>query len=360
MISVCMIVKDEIEVIQRCINSIYEKMPNLVNEIVVVDTGSTDGTRQLVEKLNCKVYDFKWCNDFSKARNYCIKKAKNDWVFTIDADEFIIGEVEEEKIKRALRESIQTTKFAVNIQSVDDTGEVADSDILVRIFNNKKHKYKNAVHEQLYSIKDKKTIIINTGIVLMHTGYSQKVLKEKNKIEKYIKLMIEHLEENPDDMYMIGLLGKTYLMEEDYEKAIKYLEKVVFNEEVKENMYYGSVVNAYLSCLIKLKDYTSASMLENLWKYCKHEDSYIFNMADVFLETKQYKKAIETYLSIVQKTQDVPYYKNYSYYALGNIFEQFGELEQALICFENCGDFGEALQKIKILKEKIKNNSFES
>lgn len=93
-ISLCMIVKDEEKVLRRCLDSVKD----LVDEIVIVDTGSTDGTRQIAASYTDKVYDFKWIHDFSAARNFAFSKAACDYIYSADADE-VINEENREKFK---------------------------------------------------------------------------------------------------------------------------------------------------------------------------------------------------------------------------------------------------------------------
>lgn len=64
-------------------------MVNFVDEITIVDTGTGDNTKTIASEFTDKIYDFKWCNDFSKARNFSISKASNDWILVLDADEFL-------------------------------------------------------------------------------------------------------------------------------------------------------------------------------------------------------------------------------------------------------------------------------
>ena len=94
-ISLCMIVKNEEEVLKRCLDSIKD----LVNEIIIADTGSTDATRDIALKYTDKVYDFQWVNDFSKARNFVFSKASCDYIYSADADEYL----DEENRKRFAR-----------------------------------------------------------------------------------------------------------------------------------------------------------------------------------------------------------------------------------------------------------------
>ncbi len=91
-ISLCMIVKNEEEVLERCLSSIKD----IVDEIVIVDTGSTDKTIELAKKFTDRVYSFDWVDDFSKARNYAFSKGSCDYLMWLDADDVIL---ESEKIK---------------------------------------------------------------------------------------------------------------------------------------------------------------------------------------------------------------------------------------------------------------------
>ena len=84
-ISLCMIVKDEEKVLERCLASVAD----LMDEIVVVDTGSTDKTKEIAKKYTDKIYDFKWVDDFSAARNFAFSHASKDYVLSMDADEVL-------------------------------------------------------------------------------------------------------------------------------------------------------------------------------------------------------------------------------------------------------------------------------
>lgn len=89
--SLCMIVKDEEEVLSRCLNSLCD----IMDEIIIVDTGSTDRTKEIAKKYTDKVFDYKWCNDFADARNFAASKAVGDYIYTADADEYLDNENKE-------------------------------------------------------------------------------------------------------------------------------------------------------------------------------------------------------------------------------------------------------------------------
>ena len=84
-ISLCMIVKNEQQTLSRCLESVRD----VVDEIIIVDTGSTDSTKDVAKKYTDKIYDFKWIDDFSSARNFSFSKASMDYCMWLDADDII-------------------------------------------------------------------------------------------------------------------------------------------------------------------------------------------------------------------------------------------------------------------------------
>ena len=99
-VSLCMIVKNEEKVLGRCLSCLAD----LMDEIIIVDTGSTDGTKNIAAEYTDKIYDFRWIDDFSAARNFAFSKATGDYIYSADADE-ILDEVNKERF-RILKENI--------------------------------------------------------------------------------------------------------------------------------------------------------------------------------------------------------------------------------------------------------------
>ena len=83
--SLCMIVKNEEAVLRECLDSIKE----LMDEIIIVDTGSTDGTKEIAAEYTPYVYDYQWTDDFAAARNFAFSKATGDYIYSADADEYL-------------------------------------------------------------------------------------------------------------------------------------------------------------------------------------------------------------------------------------------------------------------------------
>ena len=104
-ISLCMIVKNEEANLEACLRPVC----GLVDEIVVVDTGSSDRTREIASDLGARVFDFPWCDDFSAARNESQRYARGEWVFWLDADDRV-DEANVKKLERVFGELYPTRK----------------------------------------------------------------------------------------------------------------------------------------------------------------------------------------------------------------------------------------------------------
>ncbi|MDL2294603.1 glycosyltransferase family 2 protein [Ruminococcaceae bacterium OttesenSCG-928-D13] len=109
-ISVCMIVKDEEAVLARCLDAL-EGIPD---EIIIVDTGSTDATKDVARRYTSKLYDFQWIDDFAAARNFSLSKAAMDYIYVADADEVIDAEnlARFKQLKEALLPEVEVVEMA--------------------------------------------------------------------------------------------------------------------------------------------------------------------------------------------------------------------------------------------------------
>lgn len=146
-VSLCMIVKDEAEVLARCLESAAE----LVDEIVVVDTGSTDETKEIAGKFTNRIYDFVWTDDFSAARNYAFSLAEMDYCFWLDADDVLLppDQKQFQALKAALSPSVSVVMAKYNT-GFDGAGNVTFSYYRERLVKNHAgFQWKGAVHEAI-------------------------------------------------------------------------------------------------------------------------------------------------------------------------------------------------------------------
>jgi glycosyltransferase involved in cell wall biosynthesis len=185
-ISLCMIVKNEEAILGRCLSCIKD----YVDEIVIVDTGSTDHTVKIAKNFTDKVYHFKWCDDFSAARNFSLSKASKKWVLTLDADEFLN---KPELLRRLVKSDkgifcFKRINFSIDYGKLDDkkyiktrlkTARITPDDAFFK--NNSKLKYVGTVHERL--VKDNNIPISNYPAIKIFN--LKDIKREKAKIEYY-------------------------------------------------------------------------------------------------------------------------------------------------------------------------------
>jgi glycosyltransferase involved in cell wall biosynthesis len=146
-----MIVKNEEKNLRNCLS----KASMIVDEIVVIDTGSTDDTKVIAKEFTDNIYDFQWRNDFSEARNFSISKSRNDWILILDADEFI-----ESFDKQNILEFITAEDNVKNVGRIKRVNVIQDSlgtkngtERIARLFNKKYFYYEGIIHEQVVSIE---------------------------------------------------------------------------------------------------------------------------------------------------------------------------------------------------------------
>ncbi|NYF23830.1 glycosyltransferase family 2 protein [Sporosarcina sp. JAI121] len=217
-ISLCMIVKNEEEVIGRCLDSVS----GLVDEINIVDTGSSDRTKEIVGKYTDRIFDFEWIDDFSAARNFSYQQATMDYVLWLDADD-VFTEVDQEKLK-TLKQSLQPAIDAVSMNyhlSFDHEGNVTS--LLRRYRLVKKSngfKWIGAVHEFL-SVSGN---LYDSDVAVTHSPLSHDA--ERN-ITIYKKLLESGQTLSPRDTFYYA----NELVDHcEYEEAILYYEEFLDSE----------------------------------------------------------------------------------------------------------------------------------
>ena len=241
-VSACVITKNEAENLPSWLRS----MSNLADEMIVVDTGSTDDTVKIARNAGAKVYTFDWCDDFSAAKNYALSKAAGEWILFLDADEYI-PESDYQAVRDLLASRHRDNNIIgfmcrlINID-VDDNNRYIDAVYQIRIFRNLPElRYVRPIHETL-KFHGKKEVQMQyvTDFIIYHTGYSAHVLEKK--LQRNLKLLLEKKKTGDyieaDDYY----LADTYYSLREYEKAIKYVRRAIKNNV----MLVGNGIRMYL------------------------------------------------------------------------------------------------------------------
>jgi tetratricopeptide (TPR) repeat protein len=199
LVSLCMIVRDEEGVLERCLRSVAE----YVDEIVVVDTGSTDRTPEVARSFRAQVIRRDWSDDFSEARNASLAAASGRFVLVLDADEWLESGPEPGAFRERLRKTDREA-FTVEIADRRDRGTLHRYP-LVRLFRNRPgHRYAGAFHEQI-TPSIARTLGVDLvpgepcGLVVGHDGYVERVRRERGKAERNLAMLAKCVEASPDD-----------------------------------------------------------------------------------------------------------------------------------------------------------------
>ncbi|MFC1477194.1 tetratricopeptide repeat protein [candidate division KSB1 bacterium] len=221
-ISLCMIVKNEEGVLGACLESVR----GLVDEMIIVDTGSDDNTVEIAKSYNADVFTFTWADDFSAARNYSIQQASGDWILILDADETLPAE-DAQKI-RDIAESGEGIAYYLNFRStVQETSagkELVHSH--ARLFRNGLGIcFSGRIHEQIIeSVVNAGGEIGPTNIYVNHSGYA---IDEREKIERNIHILKKEHADNPENGIPCFYLGESYSQIRDWHSAVEYYKKAL-------------------------------------------------------------------------------------------------------------------------------------
>jgi len=224
LLSLCMIVKDEEAVLGRCLDSVKD----WVDEIIIVDTGSTDGTKEIARQYTDKVYDFQWINDFSAARNESLKHATGTWILVMDADEYF-EETEIRNLRQILSAKEPKPNVVLNVTIVSFMGskfnQTASEGAVSRVFaNHMGIRYVRPIHEQPKNINGKPMKAEQLPVRIMHTGYDEESLKNKNKHQRNLSIFQALEQKEGLTAYDHLLLANQYLMMQEYERAAPHLQ----------------------------------------------------------------------------------------------------------------------------------------
>lgn len=230
-ISLCMIIKNEEKYLSECLESVK----NAVDEIIVVDTGSTDNSIDIAKNYGARIFQFEWINDFSAARNYSIEQATSDWILYLDADERLDSSSITE-LKR-LTSTKQKVVYNCVVRNIDSTYGHDNSNRYPRLFpNNVGIKFEGKVHEQISnSLIENEIEIKNSSILIIHIGYNISTEEKRKKAERNLALLLQEYSTNKSP-YIAYQLGLTYQILNDYDNAINYLKIAGENIKLERNL----------------------------------------------------------------------------------------------------------------------------
>ncbi len=282
-----MIVRDESDNLHRCLSSVKD----IVDEIIIVDTGSKDNTIEIAESFGAKIFKFKWEEDFAAARNYSLSKCGGNFILYLDADEIL-----SENSKLSLRELVagnQGKAFSCLINNISSSSDRSSIGRYCRIFpNHHGLKFEGKVHEQIeYSLSKNNIEIIDSDIEIIHYGYDADKEALNAKALRNLELLLAEYSLNPSgyNSYQIAL---TYSLLNEIEKAKDYFEIALQDETLHKDYKFYSY-EFLTNYFLQNKDLVKAkTFLEKLFAADSTRASAYLLASKIFSAEKNYERAL--------------------------------------------------------------------
>jgi glycosyltransferase involved in cell wall biosynthesis len=368
-LSLCMIVKDEEDYIGKCLNSVKD----VVDEIIIVDTGSSDRTVEICKSFGAQVFDFPWNESFADARNYGLERATGDWILWLDADEVV-----EASDVYKLRDVLYFDDLIISIHLINYYGDGVDPnktfDIAhTRLFQNHKgFKFINKIHEMLNVIEvfspEDSPIIKTSPIKVYHYGYLEAVNENKKKFERNLKMLEVELEQKNYSPWIEYHIASEYYRVKQFSKAFDYVNRSI--------MGFLKQLQTPPSLLYRLK-YSiliSSGSIEGAWPsieravilYPDYVDLHFYKGLILFIKDS-FKEALEVFEHCLEMGEDNLQHLTLkgvgSFQALyykGCCLEQLGQIETAARSYAQAASLSqtfvspvEALRKLMVKHEDI-------
>ncbi len=282
-ISLCMIVKNEEEILHRCLDSVKD----IVDEIIIVDTGSKDGTKEVAKNYTDKVFDFEWINDFAAARNYAYSKATMEYILCMDADDLLMEEDREKLLllKETLPQNVDYVNMQINLV-VDENGKATHKMMSNRLVKRScNFKWVGAVHECLERWGNSHI----SDVAITHKKIHQNTDRNINIYEERLR---RNEDFSPRDLYYYANELNDHRR---YKEALEYYLKFL---DTRLGWFEDNIAACGKICDIKiqLNDFDGALQynLQSL-KYDAPRAEFCCRMGYIFLIKKMYKQAVFWY-----------------------------------------------------------------
>ena len=298
-LSIPMMVKNESKYLSECLHSLRPLLEQLDCELIIVDTGSEDDTVEIAKQFTDKVFFHPWNHDFSEMRNITLSYAVGEWVLIIDGDEVLVDAM---PIINFLNNP-KATNFntgLIAVKNIMDENDPTNVSLFSspRIFKNNGIKYSGAVHNQ----SNHKAPYYEIPSSIIHYGYmsTDKALMDK-KFERTSKIILNELEKNPDNIYMLYQLSVSYGMHFDHELAVPPIEKAYQLIQNLDKELYIYIYLHLIKVYINAKHFEKAEIIadEALEVSKEYIDIYYYGGKMKFLHQK-YEESLTYYLEYLK------------------------------------------------------------
>jgi len=290
-ISLCMIVRNEEKRLGKCLASVI----NLVHEIIVVDTGSRDRTKDIAGRFGGRIFDFAWADDFAAARNSGLRQASGDWILVLDADEYL-EEATGAKIMELTTRHDAADMYLLPVRNLiaPGLGEWQTS-LALRLFRNSPDlRFRGKIHEQVIVPADKRVEIAEKGPWIIHPGYVDSRRAEKSR--RNMDMLKKALASEPRQPYYHYYISTEYIIQGDFKNALDHVRQALAGIPADVLLFRVAAVRNAVLCLTELGGLDEAEeMLQSEIAIHDRFPDYYYYLGNVYREKGEYARAIANF-----------------------------------------------------------------
>ncbi|MDE7428237.1 MAG: glycosyltransferase, partial [Lachnospiraceae bacterium] len=344
--------KKEEKNIEKCL----EPLTHYPFEIIYVDTGSTDATKELATKYTDKIYDFEWIGDFSAARNFSLSKASHNYVLVLDCDEYLT-ELDLEGLNEAIESHPRSSVGQILRKSFSDSQYRKEYSLerIAGLFHKRNFHYIYLIHEQVADIRTDRTDYERYEIPVYadHVGYVGTSDEKRLKAERNNALLFKEIEQNPEEPYFYFQVAQSYNLIDDYENAYTYYKKAFELPLNLDNLWVHEMSNNFINVMVQTGRAAEALALYTP-VYDDYADSmrFLCSMGSLYLNqaTPQPLKAMMEYVKALQCTpeSEAEDFSGLALFGMGFANELLGNLPAAASFYEKSAAKGYPLALEKL------------
>jgi glycosyltransferase involved in cell wall biosynthesis len=347
-LALVLIVRNEERCIDRCLVSAMA----YVDEIIVVDTGSNDRTKEIVLAHGIPMFDYEWSHDFAAARNFALSLSTSDWNLVLDADEYVT-EFQSDLIRQFMNNPEQLGRIQIISETMVEGEENEVRGHITRLLPSAVG-YKGRIHEQV----DAQLPRMQVPITVRHDGYLG-----TDKSGRNIPLLLTEVRDAPTDPYYLYQLGKEYVGKREWDTSLYYYTQSYDFLEGNEP-YAPRMIVDYVYLLIRMKHLSTA--MDVLDSYAMRLAGFpdyhfvcgIFYLDLILSAPEKYLQYLPRIEAAYQRCLAIGEDSGYdgvigtgsyaAWYNLGNYYEVLGQQRDALHCYQKAADMGyrKAMQRL--------------
>jgi tetratricopeptide (TPR) repeat protein len=332
-LSFCAIVKNEEKNLPHCLESVK----SIADELVILDTGSTDKTPEIARSFGANIYSFDWCDDFAAARNAALSYVTGNWVLVLDADERLAPEILPQ-LKQAIAVD---SHILVNLMRQEIGASQSPYSLVSRLFRRHRSLYFSRPYHA--SIDDSLQLLLQQElhwkivqlpqVAIFHDGYQASAIAAGNKLDRAQKAMEGYFYKNPHDAYVCSKLGALYVQMGAIDRGIEVLKTGLDGQSIELPVLYELHYHLGIA-------YTRAAQFD---RAITHYQSAIAidilpalklgaynNFGNLLKEAGHFQLALEVYQTILKIDSTLAI----AHYNLGLTLKSMGELEKAIAAYD--------------------------